>query len=417
MVATANDDGESEMSDNVITRRAFGQMAVGAAAMLAGGLALPGKAFGQAPIHPFADKLLFLEGADQVYAFSHLDQLYATRVIPAGGKVREFRTAKPGFDVRFDHLGQSIDTAAFIKASRVAALVILQNGAIVREDYALGHGRAGKWMSFSAGKSILSTMVGAAIRDGHIGSVTDPVAKYVPVLKKTAFDDATIRDLLRMSGGEAWNENYLDRGSDISKHLAIIAARNQPGAILKHMTGLGRAFPTGMYNQYRTGETYLLGEVVAAAVGASLSSYLSERIWKPFGMEADAYWMLTAEGGIEYGGGGTNATTRDYARFGQFMLEGGMAGGRQVLPEGWIAEATIPSAPAQQDGKASGYGYQWWIDTPGTYTAHGVFGQLIHVDPKRNLVIAMNRAWKTPGEESDYALSGAFVQAVSAALS
>lgn len=405
------------MSDAVITRRAFGRMAVGAATMLAGGLALPGVAMaGQGPMHPFADKLLFLEGADQVYAFSHIDKLYATRVISAGGKIHDFKQATTGFDVTFDHLGEQLDTAAFVKASRVAALVIVQNGTILREDYALGHGRAGKWMSFSAGKSILSTMVGAAIHDGHIKSVTDRVAKYVPVLRNTAFDDATIRDLLRMSGGEAWNENYLDRTSDISKHLAIIAARNQPGAILKHMTGLKRAFPTGMYNQYRTGETYLLGEVVAAAVGASLSSYLSERIWKPFGMEADAYWMLTAEGGIEYGGGGTNATTRDYARFGQFMLEGGMAGGRQVLPEGWIAEATIPSAPAQQAGKASGYGYQWWIDTPGTYTAHGVFGQLIHVDPKRKLVIAMNRAWRTPGEESDYALSRAFVQAVSAAL-
>lgn len=406
------------MSDAMITRRAFGQMAAGAATMIASGLALPGAAFaGQAPVHPFAEKLLFLEGADQVYAFSHIDKLYATRVIPAGGKVYDFKIAETPLDLKFDHLGQRFDTDAFMKASRVAALVIVHNGTIVREDYALGHGHAGKWMSFSVGKSILSTLVGAAIQDGHIKSVTDPVTKYLPVMRKTPFDDATIRDLLRMSGGEAWNENYLERDSDISKQLAIMATRNQPGALLKHMASLKRAFPTGTFNQYRTGETYLLGEVVAAAVGSQLSPYFSERIWKPFGMQADAYWLLTAEGAIEYAGGGTNATTRDFARFGQFMLNGGMAGGRQILPEGWIAEATIPSAPAQQGVKAASYGYQWWVDAPGTYTAKGVFGQLIHVDPKRNLVIAMNRAWKTPGEDSDYALSDAFVRAVSAALS
>lgn len=406
------------MVDAAITRRAFGRMAIGTATMLASGLAGPGAAFAEdASARRMAEKLLFLEGEEQVYAFSHIDKLYATRVIPAGGTPSTFKAAASTFDVSFDHLGKRLDIDAFIKASRVAGLVILQDGAIIREDYALGHSRAGRWMSFSAGKSIVSTLVGAAIQDGHIKAVTDPVTKYLPVLKKTSFDDATIRDLLRMSGGEAWNENYLDPGSDISKHLAFMAARNQPGALLKHMASLKRAFPTGMYNNYRTGETYLLGEIVSAAIGGHLSPYLSERIWKPFGMEADAYWLLTAEGGSEFGGGGNNATTRDFARFGQFILNGGIAGGKQVLPEGWIAEATIPSAPAQESGKASGYGYQWWIEMPGTTTALGVFGQMIHIDPKRKLVIAMNRAWKTPGEETDYALSAAFVRAVTARLS
>ncbi|MEQ1607840.1 MAG: serine hydrolase [Hyphomonadaceae bacterium] len=358
-------------------------------------------------------KLLFLEGEDQVYAFRNIDKLFPTRPFTRGANVFPLPKANNELDIKFDHEGRSWTTAEFMNHNRVAGLVVASDGRIILERYGLGHDAAAKWTSFSVAKSLTSTLVGAAIKDGHIKSVLEPVTKYLPVMKGTAFDGAIIRDLLRMSGPEAWVEDYLQPNSDVNQHIAIIASRNKKGAMLEHMTRLKRAWSSGTFNEYRTGESYILGEIVAAAIGAPLSPYVTEKIWKPFGMEADGYWMLTAEGGTEWGGACFSATSRDYVRFGQFILGGGVAGGRQILPDGWIAEATEASAPGGKEGRKTSYGYQWWITEPGqAFRGVGIFGQQLHIVPPQKLVISIQSAWPKPGVPVNGALATAFVNAV-----
>jgi len=161
----------------------------------------------------------------------------------------------------------------------------------------------------------------------------------------------------------------------------------------------------------------MLGEVVAAAIGGPLSPYLSERIWQPMGMEADAYWVCNAEGDTEWGGGCISATARDIARLGLFCLNDGIAAGRRILPAGWMAESTQPSAPHKANGGASDYGYQWWIQrTPANYRAEGVFGQLLHIDPAADLLLVLQSAWPKPSEAPRDALNAAFVRALTKAM-
>ncbi|MDP1555553.1 MAG: serine hydrolase, partial [Hyphomonas sp.] len=134
----------------------------------------------------------------------------------------------------------------------------------------------------------------------------------------------------------------------------------------------------------------LIGVLVSEATGKTLNAYLSEKIWAPFGMEQDATWLL-GQDGHEIAGCCIQATTRDFARFGLFMLAGGVVGGESILPEGWIATATQKQADIDSAGE--GYGYQWWTWDDGSYQADGIFGQGIFIDPNRNLVIASNASW------------------------
>jgi CubicO group peptidase (beta-lactamase class C family) len=372
-------------------------------------------AWAQAQPRPDPARLLFLEGEDQVFAFRNIDKLFPVRRFERSARPYPLPKATTQLSVTFQHAGRAWTTDTFMAHNRVAGLVAVKNGEIVLERYGLGHDEQAKWTSYSVAKSLTSTLVGAAIQDGHIKSVLEPVTKYLPALKGSAFEGASIRDLLRMSGGEGWNENYLEPNSDVNQHIAIIAQRNRPGAMLKHMAQLPRLYPHGTQNIYRTGESYVLGEIVAAAIGGPLSPYVTEKIWKPFGMEADGYWMLTADGGVEWGGACFSATSRDYARFGQFILDGGRAGGRQVVPEGWVAEATAASAPAGPNNEARAYGYQWWVGPGSAFRAVGIFGQLIHVDPAQKLVVTIQSAWPKPGVTENRELASAFVDAVARA--
>jgi CubicO group peptidase (beta-lactamase class C family) len=250
------------------------------------------------------------------------------------------------------------DLAAYMKAQRTAGMVIVQDGKLRLEKYGLDFDGNGKWTSFSVAKSLTSTMVGAAIKDGFIKSLDDKVTQYIPEMKGSAYDDVTVEQLLTMTSGIKWNEDYEDPKSDVAlfnEHKA------EPGidVTVSYMRKLPREAPAGEKWVYKTGETNLIGVLVSKATGKSLSSYLSEKVWAPFGMEQDASWLLGSSG-HEISGCCVQASTRDMARFGQFILGGGMAGGKAVLPEGWIAKATTKQADIGSPGQ--GYGFQWWTN-------------------------------------------------------
>lgn len=282
-----------------------------------------------------------------------------------------------------------LDVDAYMREQRTAALVIVHDGRIVLERYGLGFGPDGKWTSFSVAKSLTSTLVGAALHDGHIKSLDDKVSHYVTGLSGSAYDDVTIRQLLTMTSGVKWNEDYEDPDSDVAR---FIDHEPEDGldATVSYMRKLPREAPAGEKWLYKTGETNLIGVLVAEATRRPLAEYLSEKVWQPFGMESDATWLLGSTG-REIGGCCIQARTRDMARFGLFVLADGVAGGKRVVPQGWFADATRKQADIGVPGR--GYGFQWWTNDDGTFAAQGIFGQGIFIDPARRLVIASNSNW------------------------
>ncbi|MBN8500850.1 MAG: beta-lactamase family protein [Sphingomonadales bacterium] len=275
--------------------------------------------------------------------------------------------------------------ADYAAKQRLAGMVIVQDGKVRLEHYGLGFDAQGRWTSFSVAKSFTSTLVGAAIKDGKIKSLEDKVSQYIPGLRGSPYDDVTVRQLLTMSSGIKWNEDYEDPNADVAK---FNNATPEPGmdATVSYLRKLPRAHPPGEVWHYNTGETNLIGVLVSSAVGQSLSQYMEEKIWRPAGMEQQGTWLL-GQTGHEIAGCCIQAATRDYARFGLFVL----AGGKGVVPDDWFAQATVKQKDIGQPGH--GYGFQWWTYDDGSFAAQGIFGQGIFIDPKRKLVIASNANW------------------------
>lgn len=355
---------------------------------------------------PTNKDLLFWSIPQRDAAFRGMDRLTflaKSRVVEAGPNVLPLPAGKP-LEV------PGID--AFMQSQRSAGIVILQDGKVRLEKYGLGFDAQGRWTSFSVAKSFTSTLVGAAIQDGYIKSLSDKVSTYVPGLKGSAYDDVTVEQLLTMSSGVAWNEDYEDPNADVAK---FNNAKPEGGldATTSYMRKLPRAHPPGTVWHYNTGETNLVGILVASATGKHLADYLSEKIWKPFGMEQQATWLLNATG-QEIAGCCLQMATRDYARMGLFVLNGGKAGDTQVVPADWFAKATTKKMDIGSPGR--GYGFQWWTYDDGSVAAQGIFGQGIFIDPKRRLVIASNANWTRANEGPEPAERQIFYQKVQAAL-
>jgi CubicO group peptidase (beta-lactamase class C family) len=277
----------------------------------------------------------------------------------------------------------------YMADQRSAGIVIVQDGKIRFERYGLDFDSTGRWTSFSVAKSFTSTLVGAAIQDGFIKGLDDTVSRYIPDLRGSAYDSVTIRQLLTMSSGVRWNEDYEDPNADVA---LFNKATPDAGvdATVSYMRRLPRAHPAGTVWHYNTGETNLIGVLVSSATGKPLTQYLQEKLWHPAGMASEATWLL-GRTGHEIAGCCIQATTRDYARLGLFVLADGKVGDRQVVPEGWFALATTTQFAIGEPGR--GYGFQWWTYDDGAVAAKGIFGQGIFIDPSRNLVIASNANW------------------------
>jgi CubicO group peptidase (beta-lactamase class C family) len=356
-----------------------------------------------------------------VSTFRHIDRLFPTRTIAHGDHVRPLPpAARPLTRIEFESRGKHWDLDDYLAVNRVAGLLVLKEGRVALELYQYGNTPTTRWMSMSVAKSITSTLIGAAIQDGAIHSIDDPVTRYVPRLAGSAYDGVSIRDILMMSSGVRWNETYTDPKSDRRRLLEAQIAQ-KPGQAMELMASLPRAAPPGTVNNYNTGETLVAGEVLHQALKRSLSDYLSEKIWKPAGMESDATWWLDSPNGVEIAGSGFSATLRDYARFGQFVLEGGRIDGRDVLAPGWVQEAGSPQK--LQGGKKLQYGYYWWVVTPtpstpdpqGAFSAVGIFGQYVYVNPKERVVVVVWSAQSKP-EGMDIVDNLDFFGAVTAAL-
>ncbi len=349
---------------------------------------------------------LFWPAELKVVGFRNMDKVSPVRRIEASPEPLVLPEAPvPLDDVVVEFNGETETLHEYFTNRHTAGLLVIHDGRIAYERYGLGNTRDSRWVSFSVAKSVVAMLIGAAIEDGFIESVDEKVTRYLPRLADSPYADVTIANLLQMASGVAWNEDYADPESDIA------SASFETLALYEYLNGQERVGSAGEVFNYNTAETNLAGTLLRAAIGNNLSTYLEEKIWRPFGMESAAYWQLTEPGGGEFGGCCINATLRDYGRIGLFALaEGRLADGTAVLPAGWMAQSTAPSKAY------AGYGYFWWLNGPGSFDASGIFGQGIHIVPEKQLVIAVHSAWEHAGRDEDFARLQAVYEAISAAF-
>ncbi|WP_430464643.1 serine hydrolase domain-containing protein [Tabrizicola sp.] len=323
-----------------------------------------------------------------VQNFSQMDQLFLTRALSRGeGPVSPLPKGPEAI------LPPEVDQ--WIKDRAVTALVILKTGQLVHESYHLGTSPEDLRISWSVAKSFLAALFGVIEAEGAIASLDDPVVQYAPMLKGSAYDGATIRDVLTMSSGVAFNEDYLDFNSDINRMGRVLALGGTMDGFAAGLTA--RDADPGARFHYVSIDTHVLGMVIRGATGQDIPELLESRILAPMGLEAAPYYLTDGEG-VSFVLGGMNMRSRDYARFGQMVLQGGKWQGVQVVPEPWVVAMTSPQA---KDGSA--YGFQWWIPanaSPGEVLAQGIYGQYIYINPSLGVVIAVNsadRGFNDPG--------------------
>ena len=335
-----------------------------------------------------ASSLLTLRGIEQRVAYANVEKLAPVGTIRRGEHLYRLPEAPRDYS-RFTYVnnGKPQTIEDFMRQMNAVGLLVITDGRVVLERYTQGHSADIRWTSFSVAKSVTSLLYGAAIQDGHIKSLDDPVTKYTPVVVGSSYDGVTLRHLLQMSSGVAWTENPADPASDVSQ-LARLNAEGGFAAQLAYLGKRPRLHPPGQVFNYNTAETDLAASILRGATGRTLSDYLSEKLWKPFGMQADGYWVTMRGSDLERGGCCISATLRDYGRIGLLALRGGVTeSGTRLLPERWMEEATRPSPGSK------GYGYYWWLRPNGRYYASGSFGQHIEIAPAERTVVAIQSYW------------------------
>jgi len=298
--------------------------------------ALPGSA--QVALKSDTPSILFWTPEQQSTGYRSIEKIYKVVTVKHGAKVHPLPKAPKQLSPTWNYGGRQWTVADYMSANRTSGLLVLKDGKIVLERYGLDRTPKDRWTSFSVAKSLTSTLVAAAIQDGKIKGPDDKVTDYVPELKGSAYDGVTVRQLLMMSSGVKWNEDYTDPKSDVAQ-AGFTGSEPGMDPLVSYMRHLPRDAEPGTKWHYDTGETDMVGIMVSNAVGEPLSQYLSEKIWTTYGMEQDAVWMVDASGKQERGGCCISMTLRDYARVGQFILDGGKAQGRPVVPSWWVAHS------------------------------------------------------------------------------
>ena len=345
-------------------------------------------------------------GQRQINTFNRLAEIFPVATMTAAPRPFAFPAGKPlSLPATYRWEGEERNTADFLALTDTVALLIAVDGEMRFENYWHTGSRSTQWTSMSVGKSFVSALVGICVADGLIGSVEDDISGYLPELKGSAFDGVRIKDVLQMSSGARWNEDYSDPESDINLLIKVFAEGGSFNALAPR---LKRQRAPGTFNLYNSTETQVLGMLVKAVTGRPIRDTMEERLWHPLGMESPGHWIVDSEG-MEMAYGGLQATARDFAKLGELYRLGGWWQGKQIVPEAWVNASVTPDAPHLVPGKrdnsdsAFGYGYQWWLmdGTDGEYAAIGVYNQFIYVNPSRGLVITKLSASPGYGQTND----------------
>ena len=362
---------------------------------------------------PDTHKMLTWSQADRVVGFRNDYRNYAGDVFHHGNATPLLSAEKPLTDARYQVNGKTYNLQDYLKRQNVSGMLVLKDGKIAWKYLGEGNTDTTLWTSRSVGKSVVSTLVGVALKEGKIRSLDDRVTQYEPELKGTAWDGVTLKQLITHTSGVAWNEDYTNPASDFAQLTECEAKPGTYDCVRKLVSGLKREHPAGQHWSYSSGGAWLLGDVLERATGMTLAAYLEKSIWQPYGMASDGVWHAYRKGQHDVGAHGFNATLEDWGRFGEFILHNGtLPNGKQILPDNWVKDA---SRWTQADGYVSDahptglYGYQWWNnEVPVTATkvvpaaneslkgslwALGIFGQMIMVNQAENLVIVQWSTW------------------------
>ncbi|MEP1444785.1 MAG: serine hydrolase [Paraglaciecola sp.] len=334
--------------------------------------------------------------------FLSMYESFNSTVIPASSATFEFPEEPKSLPESFNYEGQSKSLTEFLDDTQTTGLLVLKEGTILYENYWLGHGEGKQHISFSVAKSFVSALMGIAIKEGYVTSIEEAVTDYVPELVGSGYEGVSIKNVLQMSSGVGFNEDYGDFNSDINRFSRATAFGT---SLDEFSASLVRERTPGTFHHYVSIDTQVLGMVLTRATGQSLSQYLSEKIWEPLGMEHPAFW-LADDDNMELALGGLNVSLRDYAKLGWLYLNLGQWQDRQgnttqIVPKQWVVDSVTADAPHLLAGENNplsssnfGYGYQWWLPdgADDEFAAQGIYDQYIYIDPDQKLVIVKNSA-------------------------
>ena len=312
--------------------------------------------------------------------------------------------------------GHSYNLQEYVARNKIAGLMVIKNGVVVLEFYGRGNTPRTLWTSRSVGKSVVSTLVGVALKEGKIKSLDDKVVRYNPDVKGTVWANITIRELLQHTSGVKWDENYEDDNSDFAKLTQCEALDNAYTCVhdlVINKKRVKQAEP-GKVWAYSSGGAWLLGDTLEKAVKMPLAQYLQEKIWKPYGMVSDGVWHSYQKGKHDTGAHGFNATLEDWGKFGQFVLYNGfLPDGKTILPDHWVVDARTWNKATNSVNKnhpEGSYGFEWWnnavpqstenvspklgLSSSETMWGLGIYGQMLVVNQQENMVIVQWSTWE-----------------------
>lgn len=353
------------------------------------------------------ERLIFattlFSGKEQYPMFGRLAEVFPVSTMPAAQEPFNFDTGETiTLPTNFEYKGKKVEVENFLTETDTSALLVIKNGEVRFERYSLTGGRDVNWLSMSVSKSFIATGIGIAVDAGLI-DISKSMTDYVPSLVGSAYDGVRIKDVLQMSSGARWNEDYSDSGSDVLRLGRIMAIG---GSLDEFIGTLENDKTPGTHNHYNSADTQALAMLLAQATKTSVTEYLTDKVWLPLGMESPGYWLVD-DFNVEMAFGGLNATARDYAKLGELHRLKGNWQGKQIVSAAWVAAATKPDAPHLMPGVnvdfPLGYGYQWWVPETdeGEYSAIGVYNQFIYVNPTRDLVIVKLSAYSDYGISTD----------------
>jgi CubicO group peptidase (beta-lactamase class C family) len=354
--------------------------------------------------------LKLYSGESQHETFCRMGDLFPVRTLQAAAEPMPFpRGEAMVLPSSFVFEGAARSTEQFLVDTDTSALLVLREGSVCFERYMLTGGEDVRWISWSVAKSFISALVGIALDDGLVTDIADPIDRYVPALSDSVYAGVSIKDVLQMSSGARWSEDYSDPDSDVNRFAVAISGGK---SLEEFVAGMSRAERPGTLCQYNSADTQALGFLLVSATGRSITDYMQEKLVGPLGMEYPGYWLVDSAG-MEMAFGGLNLCARDYGKIGELFRNNGRCHGKQVVPEEWIRASITSDAPHLRHGKVLvgghvfpfGYGYQWWIPEgdDGEFSAIGVYNQFVYVHPSRATVIvklSANRSYGTSPHEA-----------------
>jgi CubicO group peptidase (beta-lactamase class C family) len=332
-----------------------------------------------------------------------LEKRLPHRVVKKPATPRPFAPspAEPAFT--YTHESQRRTVADYLNRQRVTGLLVIKDNAVVLERYQYGRTPATRFLSASMAKSIVGLLVGIALDEGRIRSLDDLARVYVPALAGNPYGETSIRDLLQMSSGVRFSEQY-DGRDDLSALIEDTIGQRSAGGAAVLLPHAQRRVAPGKVFYYSSADTQALGLVLRSATGMPVADYFSERVWQPMGAQDDASFLIDAAG-QEATFAFLHATLRDFGRLGLLLANEGKVGDRQVIPAEWLRQSTVATQAHTQPYVASsyfGYGNQFWV-FPGNkrrFALIGVRGQVIFVDPELRLVLVQTAVWQSAGDRA-----------------